>query len=75
MQQVVGAAAIYNHLLSKHGGVGTRPKSAGSNGAGKKTETPTGDDVSADADAAAAKPVKIVSCDCGGAMGSCKVCT
>lgn len=24
LQQVVGAAAIYNHLLSKHGGVGTR---------------------------------------------------
>lgn len=26
LQQVVGSAAIYNHLLTKHGGVGTRSK-------------------------------------------------
>lgn len=86
LQQVVGAAAIYNHLLAKHGGVGTRPKGAGasgsssSNGAEKEATAP-GDDADANAkdnenvDVAAPKPAKIAACDCGGAMGSCKVLT
>lgn len=72
---MVGAAAIYNHLLTKHGGVGTRPKSKtvgdGATSNGEKANT--GGDDTAGTDVAAAKPAKVAACDCGGAMGSCKV--
>ena len=69
----MGAAAIYNHLLTKHGGVGTRPKSKRAvNGAAGEKATTDGD-VNSGTDVAATKPVKVAACDCGGAMGSCKV--
>lgn len=67
LQQVVGAAAIYNHLLTLHGGVGTRPK----NGGDGKTGGTSG--VGAAGTAAAAKSGRTAACDCGGAVGSCKV--
>ncbi|CAM9527708.1 unnamed protein product [Ectocarpus fasciculatus] len=58
LQQVVGAAAMYNHLLVKHGGVGTKPKE---------------DKTSKDAGAGAAdKNGNRAVCDCGGGSGSCK---
>lgn len=75
----MGAAAIYQHLLNKHGGVGTRPKSvsvgdSGSGGGkGAEERAPAGDDADTDADLVTTKPAKTAACDCGGAMGSCKV--
>ncbi|CAM9619905.1 unnamed protein product [Scytosiphon promiscuus] len=69
LQQVVGAAAIYNHLLVRHGGVGTRPK-------GDIYGSPDGDkgeeDTPGDGDEPDAPDAKITPCVCGGAVGSCK---
>ena len=59
LQQVVGAAAMYNHLLVKHGGVGTKPKE-------DKTSKVAGA-------GAADKNGNRAVCDCGGGSGSCKV--
>ncbi|CAM9351695.1 unnamed protein product [Ectocarpus sp. 6 AP-2014] len=62
LQQVVGAAAIYNHLLVKHGGLGTKPKEC-------KTSI---DATAAAAGTAAEKNDNRAVCGCGGGSGSCK---